>query len=212
MQNVIKKTLLNTSLVASLFLSLWFSAVVAKGDVEAGKQKSGVCVACHNSDGNSTAPAWPKIAGQHEAYLIKQIQEIRKGDQGKRPNPAMYAFVEKLSDQDIEDLAAYYVSQKQAPGEAQKSLVESGRKIYHGGIVSKGIPACAGCHGPNGAGNKLAKYPSVSGQHAEYNETQLKNFKAGQRSNDPNEIMRGISAKMSEEEMKAVSSYMSGLH
>lgn len=212
MQNVIKKILLTTSLVTSLLLSCSYATAVAKGDAAAGKDKSGVCVACHNVDGNSTAPAWPKIAGQHESYLIKQIQEIRKGDQGKRPNPAMYATVEKLTDQDIEDLAAYYTAQKETPGEAQKSLVEKGHKIYHGGIISKGIPACAGCHGPNGTGNKLANFPSVSGQHAEYTEIQLKAFRSGQRANDTNEIMRTISAKMTDEEMKAVSSYVSGLH
>ena len=212
MQNIIKKMLVKNSLVTSIILFVPYDLVFAKGDAEAGKQKSSVCVACHNADGNSTAPAWPKIAGQHEGYLIKQIQEIRKGDKGKRPNPAMYAFVEKLTDQDIEDLAAYYTLQKQTPGEAQKSLVDKGRKIYHGGIVSKSIPACAGCHAPNGTGNKLAKYPAISGQHAEYIEMQLKAFRAGQRSNDPSEIMRNISAKMSDEEMKAVSSYLSGLH
>lgn len=212
MQNVIKKILLTTSLVTTLSLCLLTNIAVAKGDPEAGKQKSGVCVACHNADGNSTAPAWPKIAGQHEAYLIKQIQEIRKGDKGKRSNPAMYAVVANLTDQDIEDLAAYFSQQKQTSGEAQKSLAEKGRKIYHGGIVSKGIPACAGCHSPNGTGNKLANFPIMSGQHAEYNETQLKAFRSGQRANDPNEIMRNISAKMTDEEIKAVSSYMSGLH
>lgn len=212
MQNVIKKILLTTSLVTSLLLSFSYATAIAKGDATAGKDKSGVCVACHNVDGNSTAPAWPKIAGQHESYLIKQIQEIRKGDKGKRPNPAMYPFVEKLTDQDIEDLAAYYTAQKQIPGEAQKSLVEAGSKIYHGGIISKGIPACAGCHGPNGTGNKLANFPNVGGQHAEYAEIQLKAFRSGQRANDTNEIMRTISAKMTDEEMKAVSSYMSGLH
>jgi cytochrome c553 len=213
MQNVIKKTVFLTSLVTALTLSFSMTtSVFAKGNLEAGKQKSATCVACHQADGNSTTPAWPKIAGQHEDYLIKQIKEIRKGDQGKRPNPAMYAFVEKLTDQDIEDLAAYFTSQKQTPGEAQKSLVEKGRKIYHGGLVDKGIPACAGCHSPNGAGNKLAKFPVISGQQADYLEAQLKAFRAGQRSNDPNEIMRTISAKMSDEEMKAVSSYISGLH
>ncbi len=212
MQNVIKKILLTTSLVTSLLFSFSYVTAIAKGDAAAGKDKSGVCVACHNSDGNSTAPAWPNIAGQHESYLIKQIQEIRKGDKGKRSNPAMYPVVEKLSDQDIEDLAAYYTSQKQTPGEAQKSLVDAGRKIYHGGIISKGIPACAGCHGPNGIGKRLANFPTISGQHAEYAEIQLKAFRTGQRANDANEIMRTISAKMTDEEMKAVSSYVSGLH
>ncbi len=212
MQNVLKKTVLSTNLVISLmFSSFLTNTVFAKGNPEAGKQKSAACIACHQADGNSTTPAWPKIAGQHEAYLIKQIKEIRKGDQGKRPNPVMYPMVANLTDQDIEDLAAYYTAQKQTPGEAQKSLVEKGRKIYQGGVVSKGVPACAGCHSPNGAGNKLANFPSMGGQQADYLEAQLKAFKAGQRSNDPNEIMRMISAKMSDEEMKAVSSYISGL-
>lgn len=212
MQNKIKKRVLNLTLVNLLIFSLSTPTAFAKGDPEAGKQKSGPCVACHQTDGNSATPAWPKIAGQHESYLIQQLKEMRKGDQGKRSNPAMYGVVSTLSDQDIEDLAAYYAAQKQTPGEAQKSLVEKGRKIYHGGIASKSVPACSGCHQPTGGGNRLAKFPAISGQHAEYTEAQLKAFKAGQRSNDPNEIMRNISAKMSEEEIKAVSSYISGLH
>jgi cytochrome c553 len=187
-------------------------SLIAKGDIELGRQKSATCVACHNQDGNATTPAWPKIAGQHPGYLIKQLQEMRKGEKGKRHNPMMYSMIEKLTDQDIQDLAAYFASQKQSLGEASQSLAVKGERIYKGGIKSTGVPACTACHGPEGLGNNPANFPRLSGQHAEYTIIQMDNFKSGARANDPNEIMRDISAKMTEEEIKAVSSYVAGLH
>lgn len=200
--------------LAIFILPLLFNSGVvwAKGNIEAGKQKSATCVACHNADGNSTTPAWPKIAGQHENYLTRQVKEIQKGDKGKRNNPAMLAIIANLSEQDIEDLSAYFASQKQSPGQVAKNYVELGQKIYKGGNLQTGVPACSACHGPQGKGNDSANYPRIGGQHADYTEAQLKAFKAGTRSNDANEIMRNISAKMTDDEIKAVSSYISGLN
>lgn len=182
------------------------------GDPVAGKAKSEVCAACHGVDGNSTVPAWPKIAGQGDLYLVKSLIEFRKGNKGARFEPSMFAMVQNLSDQDIADLAAYFASQTMSPGAAKADLVALGEKIYRGGNLASGVPACAACHGARGEGNNLAKFPRLSGQQADYTLDQLKKFKAKTRADDPNGIMQDISQRMSEEEMKAVSSYVSGLH
>jgi cytochrome c553 len=185
-------------------------AVVAAGDAAAGKTKSATCAACHGADGNSPIPNFPKLAGQGENYLVKQINEFKEGK--TRNDPTMAPMVAPLTPQDIEDLAAFFHSQKQTIGEADKSLAEAGKKLYLGGDAERGISACIACHGPQGMGMDQAKYPRISGQHAAYTEIQLKNFKAGKRSNDPGSMMRDIAAKMSEADMKAVASYIQGLH
>ncbi len=181
------------------------------GDPESGKSLSAPCVNCHGADGNSVAPIWPKIAGQHEAYLVKQLKEYRKGEEGPRHNPQMYDQVMDLSDQDILDLAAYYAGLEQSAGKARGEIFKLGERIYRGGLYDKGVTACAGCHGARGMGNSLAGYPRVSGQNSDYTLDQLKQFGEGARRNDVNEIMRNISARMSEQEMKAVSEYIAGL-
>lgn len=182
------------------------------GDPIAGQAKSQVCAACHGADGNSTVAIWPKIAGQSDLYLVKSLIEFRKGDKGNRFEPSMYAMVQNLSDQDIADLAAYFASQTMSAGSASANLVALGEKIYRGGNLATGVPACAACHGARGEGNNLAKFPRLSGQQADYTLDQLKKFKAKTRKDDPNEIMQDISQRLSDEEMKAVSSYVSGLH
>lgn len=182
------------------------------GNIEAGKAKASVCAACHGVDGNSTVSIWPKISGQGDLYLIKELMEYRKGPQGHRFDPSMYAMVQQLTDRDIADLAAYFASQTMSGGAAKADLVALGEKIYRGGNLETGVPACAGCHGATGDGNNLARFPRLSGQHADYTMDQLKKFKAKTRSDDPNGIMRDISQRLSEDEMKAVSSYVSGLH
>jgi len=182
------------------------------GNASAGQAKSQVCAACHGPDGNSTVPAWPKIAGQSDLYLVKSLIEYRKGDKGNRFEPSMFAMVQNLSDQDIADLAAYFASQTMSPGTVPASLVSLGEKIYRGGNLATGVPACAACHGAEGEGNNLAKFPRLSGQHPDYTLDQLKKFKAKMRKDDPNGIMQDISQRLSDEEMKAVSSYVSGLH
>ncbi len=181
------------------------------GDIQAGKGKTQTCVACHGTDGNSTVPNWPKIAGQYENYLVKQLREFRAGEKGPRYEASMYAMVANLSDQDIADLAAYYASEKQTMGKAQNAYVELGQKIYRGGNLQTGATACLACHGPEGQGNEAAKYPKLAGQHAVYIENQLHAFKEGKRKNSPSEMMESISHRLSDEEMKAVSSYIEGL-
>lgn len=188
-------------------LSVW-----GQGKADAGKAKSTTCVACHGPDGNSVAPNWPKIAGQHENYLVKQLVEFRLGEKGPRFDPSMYAMVAHLTDQDIADLAAFYASQPQTMGKANQQYVSLGEKIYRGGNLQTGVTACMACHGPDGSGNSAAKFPRLSGQHAQYLEMQLQNFRDGKRKNSTANMMESISHRLSNEEIKAVSSYIEGLH
>jgi cytochrome c553 len=199
--------------ILSLILIMFVSSVFASaGSPDAGKTKSGTCVACHGDDGNSLNPAWPKLAGQYSDYLSKQLFEYRKGPDGDRNDPTMYGMVANLSDEDIHDLSSFYATQKPTIGNARSDLVELGARIYLGGNISSGVTACVACHGPKGLGNNLAGFPKVSGQHAQYINDQLRAFKEGKRANDSAGMMRMISARMSDAEIEAVSSYIEGLH
>lgn len=197
----------------TMLVFLFFSAQAwsLQGDPAAGQQKSAVCVACHEATGNSVNPVWPKIAGQYANYSFAQLLEIRKGDAGLRQGPLMYPIIQNMTDQDLMDLAAFYATQTMTPGEAQSTSVALGEKIYRGGNLSSGVSACAACHSPDGMGNEAAKFPRVAGQHAEYLAIQLKNFAAGTRKNSPSQMMHAIAKRMTEEEINAVSQYMSGL-
>lgn len=189
----------------------FMNVAFAVGNIEAGKAKSQTCVACHGPDGNSVVPNWPKIAGQYESYLVKQLKEYREGEKGPRFDPSMYSMVVNLSDQDIDDLAAYYASQTQTLGKAKQAYVAVGQQIYRGGNLQTGAAACTACHGPEGKGLAAAKYPRLAGQHADYIELQLRAFREGKRKNSPNGMMENISHRLSDEEIKAVSSYIEGL-
>ncbi len=181
----------------------------AKGQVIANQ----VCAACHSADGNSVAPANPKIAGQFPAYLHKQLVNFKpaNGKKAERENPVMGGMVASLTPDDMKNLAAYYAGQKLKPGAAKdKDLAAAGQKLWRGGNAATGVPACAGCHGPDGAGIP-AQYPRLAGQYAEYIEAQLKLFQTGQRANDPNGMMRGVAARMTDREMKSVAEYAAGL-
>ena len=179
----------------------------AKVDVAAGEAKYGaVCAACHGAAGNSGTPANPRLSQQHDAYIVKQLQEFKSG---KRPNPIMQGFASQLSEQDMKNVAAYLGSQKAKTGFAtDKELVSLGEKIYRGGIQNRQIPACAGCHSPNGAGIP-AQYPRLSGQHAAYTGSQLVAFRDGIRKNSPQ--MSQIAAKLNDREIRAVADYIAGL-
>lgn len=172
-----------------------------------------VCAACHAADGNSPTPANPKIAGQFPEYLHKQMTNF-KGQGGKkaeRENPIMAGMVASLSPEEMKNLAAYYAGQKLKPAAAKdKKLAAEGQKLWRGGNSASGVAACAGCHGPDGAGIP-SQYPRIAGQYAEYIEQQLKLFKAGTRANDPNGMMRGVASRMSDGEIKAVAEYAAGL-
>jgi len=186
----------------------------AKPDLAKGEQLAKqVCVACHAADGNSVAPANPKLAGQHTNYLYKQLTNFKAqgGKKAARENALMAGMVANLSDPDMRALAAYYAAHKLKPAAAgDKDLATLGQKIWRGGIADKNVAACAGCHGPDGAGIP-GQYPRLAGQFAEYVDAQLKLFRAGGRANDPNGMMRGVAARMSDEEIKAVAEYAAGL-
>ncbi len=184
------------------------TAALAAGDPTAGKTKSVTCAACHGPDGNSTVTQYPKLAGQSADYLLKQLQEFKGG---ARVNPVMVGMVAPLSPQDMEDLAAYFASQPIARGAADPALAPAGEAVFRGGNLTNGVPACMACHGVAGAGNPAAKFPALAGQHAEYTEAQLKAFRAMERANDAGQMMRGVAAKLSDPEIKAVASYVQGL-
>lgn len=192
------------------------ATVSAQGDPAAGKQKAATCAACHNADGNSAVAQYPKLAGQHEGYLAKQLANFKAANTPdskdvKRVNAIMNGMAMPLSDQDMQDLAAYFASQETTRGQADPALVDLGRELYMGGNLANGVSACAGCHGPEGKGNPAASFPALAGQHTEYLETQLKAFRSYERANDPGQMMRNIAAKMTDQEIKAVASYIQGL-
>ena len=186
------------------------SVSVAAGNAGAGKAKAANCVGCHGVNGNSTNPVWPKLAGQHAAYISKQLADFKAGK--KRSDPLMGSQVAGLSPQDMDDLGAYFAKQTGSQGATDEKLAAAGEKLYRGGNKKKGVAACIACHGPTGAGNPAAKFPKLSGQHAAYVEKAMQDFRSGARHNDMNKMMQNVAEKMSDKEIKAVASYISGLH
>jgi len=197
--------------LVSLLLTLGITGLAhAAGNAEAGQGKVVVCGACHGADGNSAAPNFPKLAGQGERYLLKQLNDIKSG---ARPVVEMTGLLDNLSDQDLEDMSAYFASQKMSVGAADPKLVERGGELFRVGKLAEGMPACTGCHSPNGAGLDAAGYPQLGGQHATYLAKQLTDFREGNRTNDGDSmIMRSIAAKLSNKDIEAVSSFIQGLH
>ena len=188
-------------------------AEAAKPDTtKGGAIAQAVCAACHAADGNATGNAFPKLAAQHEAYLIKELNNFKVQPGAKEPlrmNATMVAYAMALSDQDIHNVAAYYAGQTYKPATAKdKATVALGQKIWRGGIADKSVPACAACHGPSGAGIPV-QYPRLAGQWGEYNEAQLIAFRSGARKN--NAAMAAIAARLSDAEIKAVADYAAGL-
>ncbi|MEN5092969.1 c-type cytochrome [Pseudomonas protegens] len=198
-------------LLVSLLLTLGITGVAhAAGDAAAGQAKAAVCGACHGPDGNSMAPNFPKLAGQGEKYLDKQLHDIKSG---KRQVLEMTGLLTNLSDQDLADIAAYFASQKGSVGAADPKVVARGEELFRGGKLDQGMPACTGCHSPNGAGNAAAGFPHLGGQHAQYVAKQLTDFREGNRTNDGDTmVMRSIAGKLSNKDIEAVSSYIQGLH
>ncbi len=201
--------------IVSLLLTLGVAgaadaAQTIKGDAAAGQAKTAVCGACHNPDGNSLASNFPKLAGQGQRYLEKQLHDIKSG---QRVVLEMTGMLTPFNDQDLADMAAYFASQKPSVGAADPQLVERGRALFNGGDLQKGMPACTGCHSPNGAGLALAGFPHLSGQHSQYVVKQLTDFREGNRTNDGDAMtMRSIAAKLSNKDIEALSSYIQGLH
>ena len=201
---------IKAGLVAILLTFLMVSVnSQAAGNVTAGKNKSMACAGCHGADGNSAMAIWPKLAGQHAGYLAKQLDDFKSG---ARKDPTMTAMAASLQKQDIDDIAAYYAAQPIKVGTANAALVAAGEKIYRAGNKENGVAACMACHGPAGAGNAAAKFPSLGGQHTDYIAKTLKDFRNGVRTNDSAKMMQDVAAKLSDADIKAVASYMSGLH
>ena len=189
--------------------ALLANITLAAGNASAGKSKVASCGACHGDDGNSLIPANPKLAGQGEKYLLKQLQDVQRGD---REIALMTGQLDNFSEQDLADIAAFYASQTQTKGAADAKWVELGRELYRNGNHERGIPACMGCHGPAGDGNAPAGYPLIAGQHTDYLATQLRYFSVGTRQNDgESKTMRAIAERMNENEIQAVASYVAGL-
>ncbi len=193
---------------AVLFFSM--SSIAVAGDAAAGKAKSAACGGCHGFDGNSPIATYPKLAGQNEAYIVKQVKDFKANS--TRQNALMMGMVAALSDQDAADIGAYFQAQSlKAAAAFDESKIVAGREIYKGGDMQKGIPACQACHGPKGSGTAGIGFPQVGGQYVEYTLAQLRAFKDGTRSNDDKSLMREIVAKMSDEDLVAVANYMASL-
>jgi cytochrome c553 len=197
--------------LALTFLGAWVfaaePAATAKADPAKGAAiAAGTCAACHTSDGTRGSAANPILQGQHADYLAKQLAEFKSG---KRDSAIMKAMAATLSEADMKNVAAFYASKQAKPGFAKnKDLASVGEKLYRGGAADRMIPACSGCHSPNGAGIP-AQYPRIAGQHADYVEAQLVAFRGGARRN--NAAMTGVAAKLSDREIKALSDYVAGL-
>lgn len=201
------------SLALSASLALFAGAAAAaqakpafKADVAKGQQLAAPCVACHTADGSRGLPANPILQGQHPEYIVKQLTEFKGG---KRKNAIMTGMATPLAEEDMKHIAAFYGSKKPVEGAARhKETLALGERIYRGGIIAKQVPACAGCHSPNGAGIP-SQYPRLGGQHAEYLQAQMLTFRSGERANSVQ--MTTIAGKLNDAEIKAVSDYMAGL-
>ncbi len=207
-------------------------SALAAGDAAAGATKAAMCGACHGADGNSMVPSFPKLAGQNEKYLLKQLHDVQAWDKETDPVKKlttgraiveMTGLLSAYADQDLADIAAFFASQNAQLSGSQDLQVQVnsgikvdalalGTKLYRAGNLANGIPSCTGCHSPTGKGNAAAGYPRVSGQHADYIEKQLTNFRAGNRSNDAEMTMRNIAEKLSDAEIKAVANFIAGLN
>ena len=204
----------------AIFLGLFFGtagiAVAQSGDAEAGKEKSQVCAACHGPNGESPTDMYPHLAGQHQKYLLKQLKDFKlaseTGGEEGRNNPIMMGQVASLSEQDMADLAAFYAAKDSPKGETPEDIIAKGEDLFRRGNPETNMPSCAGCHGPRGNGMGLAAFPDISGQHAAYTKSQLEMFRSGERANDPNEMMQGVTEKMTDEEIELLSKFLSGLY
>lgn len=198
----------NLAIALTLLVGI-VGTVNAAGNVEAGKTKSATCMACHGADGNATITIYPKLAGQHPDYIVKQLKDFKSG---ARKDPIMAGMVAGLSPQDMEDLAAYFSSQQITDGTTPEDVVGVAKSLYQGGDMERNIAACIACHGPRGNGSGLAKFPKIASQNADYIAAQLKAFRSGKRANDPSGMMTDTAKKLTDAEIDALSKYLGGLH
>lgn len=186
------------------------SASAQTGDPAAGQTKATTCAACHGADGNSVTPEWPSLAGQSEAYIVRQLEAYAAG---QRADLGMQGFAATLSEQDMHDIGAFYAQQTLLPKGADPELVELGESIYRGGVPERSIAACIACHGPSGHGNPMAAWPRINGQHAAYLRKTLSDYASGTRTSDTDRdnVMRNVAELLLEDEIVALSSYIQGL-
>ena len=201
-----KKTAI--AVLAAAFVGLIPNLLLAEGDAAAGQAKSALCGSCHGVDGNSLMAMNPKLAGQSARYMVKQLQEFKSG---ARESAIMSSMVLSLSDQDMEDIAAWYSSQQPTIQGANPESIELAERLYRGGNSEIAVAASSACHSPTGKGNAPAGFPLLSGQHAEYTLQQLKNFRSGARQNDGSAMMRTVVERLTDKELEALASYVSGL-
>jgi cytochrome c553 len=197
------------AVLAAAFIGLMPNLLLAQGDAAAGQAKSALCGSCHGVDGNSPLAMNPKLAGQNARYMVKQLQDFKSG---ARAGAIMASMVLSLSDQDMEDIAAWYSSQQPTIQGADPELIELAERLYRAGNSEIAVAACSACHSPTGKGNAPAGFPSLSGQHAEYTLQQLKDFRSGVRQNDGSEMMRTVVERLTDKELEALASYVSGLN
>ena len=198
--------------LAALLLLMASTHASAEGDAAAGQAKAAICAACHGADGNSAVPNWPKLAGQHEQYLLRQSTLIKSG---ARPVPEMIGIVATMTETDFLDIAAFFAAQKRTPGVADETLVAAGETLWRAGKASSGVPACMACHGPAGEGNPLAGYPALAGQHSVYTANMLKRFRAGDHWGEKDAhsiVMNGVAAALTDDDINALASYIQGLY
>jgi cytochrome c553 len=194
--------------IGSALAALCLAASAQAGDAAAGAGKAAVCAACHGANGSSINPEWPNLAGQHESYIAEQLALFKNAT---RTDPLISPMAAALTEADMQDLGAHFA--KQTPGglEADPSTWKAGEKLYRGGDAKRGLPACIACHGPQGKGNAPAKYPALRAQHGVYAYNQLIAFANGTRKTPGNDIMQVIAEKLTDEEMRALASYLQGL-
>ena len=192
--------------IALSIIAITSTPALAEGNAEAGKTKAVTCAACHGADGNSVISMYPKLAGQSANYTAKQLADFKSGE---RKDPVMAGMVAALSEQDMNDLAAYFAVQTPTAGAGEGSAI--GEKLYFGGDVAKGITACVACHGVKGKGMSQAAFPAVAGQNADYLKKQIASFRNGSRGNDNNSMMRNIAIKLSDNDIDELVKYMSSL-
>lgn len=192
-------------LIFCLFISISANTYAA-GDPAAGQEKSAVCQGCHGADGNSYSPEWPNLAGQDSRYLVQQLQDFQSG---ARKNDIMTGMAAGLSEADMADIAAFFSKQALTPETTEVNL--AGKKLYMGGNQYTGVAACAGCHGPHGAGNGPGKIPRLAGQKSDYVAKALRDFRAGTRTNDQNGIMQNLAEKLTDKEIDAVAAFVTAM-
>ena len=187
------------------------AAPVKPGDANSGQAKSATCGACHGIDGNPASSQYPKLAGQHENYIARQIELIKTN---QRANPVMMGFIASMTPQDMHDVGAYFASKSSLPGVADAKLVAKGEALYRGGDKATNTPACMACHGPDGRGNPGAGYPQLAGQFADYTAAKLKDFRDGKKWSDDDKgaIMPAVVHGLNDNDIAALATYIEGLH